>query len=440
MKSTNLQVLLSISDENCYLCGRIHILKFIDMEIITRKQYAQQLDSWIGKGLVIVLTGQRRIGKSYVLKDFIERHRQEAEANIIYIDKEKVTFKSITDNDALDCYVAEHFKDGMHNYILIDEVQDIKGWEYSVRSYRTEERTDVVITGSNSKMLSGELSTLLAGRYVELRIQGLSYAEFLRFHELPDSDETLWKYLTYGGLPGLRNIGINHEEMVWDYLSGVYNTIMLKDIVERHKIRNIPFLKNLLAFMADTIGKQNSASSITKYMKSQGEEISNNVVLNYSAYFAEAFLTCNVSRYDVHGKKLLESVGKTYFNDIGIRNFIVGGERDKDIEKLMENAVYQHLVRLGYHVNVGALRAGEIDFVCTRAASNSKPQLPAKTYVQVSYVIANEETHRREFGTLQNIPDSYPKYVISASPLLRSADSEGVAHLQLRNFLLNGFG
>lgn len=409
------------------------------MQIITREKYASQIDSWIGKEQIIVLIGQRRVGKSYVMKDFILRHQQESDANIIYIDKEKIAFKFITNNNDLDNFISERFNPTKHNYILIDEVQDIDGWEHTVRSYRTEDNTDIIVTGSNSKMLSSELSTLLAGRYIEIRIQSLSYNEFMQFHNLSDTDDTLWKYLSYGGLPGLRSIGLDNDDMVWEYLSGVFNTIILKDVIERHSIRNIPFLNNLITFIADTIGKLNSASSIAKYMKSQGEDISANVVLNYSSYFSEAFLTDNVLRYDIHGKKLLETTGKTYFGDVGLRNFIVGGEREKDIEKVMENVVYQHLIRLGYNVTIGQLRAGEIDFVCTRTSSKTGMANANKIYVQVSYIIASDETREREFGALHNIPDSYPKYVISATPLLRSSDYNGVMHLSLRKFLSGGF-
>lgn len=411
------------------------------MQIIERKQYSSQIDSWIGKEQIIVLTGQRRIGKSYVMKDFMQRHQQEDDANIIYIDKEKIAFKFITTNDELDEYIEKHFVQGKHNYILIDEVQNIEGWENSVRSYRTEDKTDIIITGSNSKMLSGELGTLLAGRYIEIHIQGLSYTEFMEFHNLPDSDETLWKYISYGGLPGLKAIGIDNYDMILEYMSGVFNTIMLKDIIERHKIRNTVFLNNLIAFLADTIGKLNSATSIAKYMKSLGEEISTKVVVDYVSYFTEAFLTNSVPRYDIHGKKLLEVTGKTYFGDIGLRNYIIGGERDKDIEKVIENIVYQHLIRLGYNVAVGQLRAGEIDFVCTKTTLGGLVTTEKrKIYVQVSYIIANDETRLREFGALQSIPDSYPKYVISATPLIRASDYEGITHLSLRKFLVDGFG
>lgn len=401
------------------------------MNIISRSLYANQVDTWIGKEQIIVLVGQRRVGKSFVLKDFVARHKYEDDANIIYIDKEKKTFNFIQTHEYLNLYIDEHFVAGKHNYILIDEVQDIAGWEHSVRSFRTEEETDIIITGSNSKMLSSELSTLLGGRYIQIHVQSLSYTEFLEFHQLQDSDDALWQYLNYGGLPGLRNIGLDNEDMVNEYLSGVFHTIMLKDVIERHSIRNMPFLNNLIAYMSDTVGKLNSATNIAKYMKSQGIDVSTNAVLSYMSYFEEAFLTYSVGRYDIHGKRLLESNDKCYFGDVGLRNFIAGGERQSDIEKVMENVIYQHLIRLGYTVKVGQLRAGEIDFVCMK--SNRK------AYVQVSYLIANDDTHQREFGNLRLIPDDYPKYVISASPLLKSSDYDGVTHLHIREFLKNGF-
>lgn len=407
------------------------------MHIITREQYAHQVDAWIGKEQIIVLVGQRRVGKSYIMKDFMMRHQQESDANFIYIDKEKITFKFITNHNELDDYISQHFVVGKHNYILIDEVQDIDGWEHSVRSFRSEANTDVIITGSNSKMLSSELSTLLAGRYVQIRVQSLSYQEFMQFHKLADSDETLFRYLSYGGLPGLCNIDLDNDNMIWEYLSGIFNTIMLKDVIERHNVRNITFLNNFISFLADTIGKLNSFSSITKYMKSQGEEISIKVIQSYYTYFAETFLTTYVPRYDIHCKKLLDTTGKTYFGDIGLRNFIIGGERENDIEKVIENVVYQHLIRLGYNVTIGQLRAGEIDFVCTQTTSHSTYH--NKVYVQVSYIIANDETREREFGALCNIHDAYPKYVISATPLIRTSDYKGIKHLGLRHFLQNGF-
>jgi predicted AAA+ superfamily ATPase len=400
------------------------------MDIITRRQYAEKVDSWLGKSHIIVVVGQRRVGKSYVLKDFILRHGSDPVANIIYIDKEKRKFGFLTNGDQLGDYIEEHFDSSRHNYILVDEIQDIEGWEQPIRSFRTEENTDIIITGSNSKMLSSELSTLLGGRYQEIYVQSLSYLEFLEFHGLPDNDDTLQAYLNYGGLPGLRMVGLESEEHVWEYLQGVFNTVMLKDVIERHKIRNIPFLNNLITFLSDTTGKINSATSISKFMKSQNLDVSANVILDYTRYYTEAYLVNEVRRYDIHGKKLFETNQKVYFGDVGLRNLIAGGEREADIEKVIENVVYQHLIRLGYQVFVGELRVGEIDFVCKK---------PNQTkYVQTAYIIDNEETRDREFGRLADIKDNYPKYVISMTPLVKSRDYDGITHLGLREFLKNG--
>lgn len=400
------------------------------MEILTRKYYADKVDSWIGKGNIIVLVGPRRVGKSYILKDFIERHSKEEDINVIYVDKEKKGFKSIKTKDDLDNYIESLYMPGKHNCILVDEVQQIEKFEESICSWYTEDNTDVIITGSNSKMLSGDLSTLLAGRYVEIRVHPLTYSEFLEFHGLEDSDDSLMKYLNYGGLPGLRQIGLDSDEHVWAYLSSVFNTIMLKDIIERHDIRNVPFLNNLIAFYADTTGKLTSANSISKYMKSQGESISSNLVLLYRSFYEEAYLLASVSRYDIHGKKILESNEKVYWDDLGLRNLKAEGGMDSYIEKVIENAVYKHLCYLGYKVQVGVLGAGEVDFVCTR---------PGETvYVQVTYLMGEQATRDREFGPLEKIRDNHPKYVISATPFLTSRDENGIKHISLRQFLNKG--
>lgn len=402
------------------------------MELITRNDYAQKVDSWLGKGQVIVLVGQRRIGKSCVLKDFIRKHQDDTDANFIYVDKEKKEFDSIKNYVQLNDYIASHYVEGKHNYVIVDEIQDIAEWERSVRSYRTENETDIIITGSNARMLSADLSTLLSGRYQEIHIQGLSYSEFLTFHQLVNSDESLFKYLKYGGLPGLRQVGIENAEQVSEYLGSVLNTVVLKDVVERNSVRNTVFMNNLLRYLADNTGKLCSANNISKYMKSQGDAISTNIVVDYASYFESAYLIDKVLRYDLHGKKILETNGKYYFEDIGLRNALAGiDSRENDIEKVIENVVYCQLLRMGYDVKVGQLQAGEVDFVCTKASE--------RIYVQVSYLIASKETVDREFGTLLNIRDSYPKYVISMSPLILRNSINGVIHLNLRDFLMNGF-
>ena len=401
------------------------------MEIVSRKKYASKIDSWIGKGQIIVITGQRRSGKSFVLKDFIQRHGEDESYNIIYIDKEKKDFDGIKTYTDLNAYIDSNFDSSKHNVILVDEIQDINEWERSVRSYRTEDNTDVIITGSNSRILSSELGTMIGGRYHDILVQPLTYREFLEFHNLKDSDDSLSKFINVGGLPGLRRIGLDDDEQVSEYIKSVFNTIMLKDVIERHDIRNIPFLNNLVAFLADNVGKLNSATSIMNTMKVQGQNVATKIILDYISFFSEAYLMSDIRRYDIHGKKELEYNDKVYFSELGIRNTIVGGERSKDIEKVIENVVYNQLVYDGFAVRVGQLRAGEIDFVCTKPGQ--------KVYVQVSYLIADEGTREREFGALKKIKDNYPKYVISMTPLVTRTDDDGIIHLGLREFLLRGF-
>ena len=404
----------------------------MNMDLISRPKYYNKLEKLLGKGVLIVLTGQRRVGKSYVMKELVARKGKEPDANVVYIDKEKTAFDCIATYKDLVTYVDGKIDKAKHNYILIDEVQEIKEFERGLRNYYGESHIDIVVTGSNSDILSSELGTMLSGRYVEVFIQGLSYTEFLEFHNLQDNEATVAKYLNYGGLPGLRPFGLDDPETIYDYLQGVYNTILVKDIIKRKKIRNVPFLENLIKFIADNIGKQMSASSIQNYMASNESEVSKNLVLKYMKAIHEAYLATAVSRYDIHGKKLLETNDKFYFGDIGIRNFITGGRRANDIEKIVENLVYQHMVRLGYEVKIGQLYSTEIDFVGTKGDD--------VVYVQAAYLITEEKTFNREFGNLMPIKDNYPKYVISMTPYMDSSKWKGIIHIPFAEFLKSGFG
>lgn len=400
------------------------------MESIERALYINQIEKHLGKGLIIVLVGQRRVGKSYMLRMVRDAKMSNSSNNVIFIDKEKRAFDTIKNYQDLNQYIEAQWVEGKHNYILIDEVQDIDEFERTVRSYRTEPDTDIIITGSNARMLSNELSTLIGGRYKEIYIQSLSYTEFLTFHKLADNDESLTLYIQYGGLPGLLRIGLNEDD-AREYQMDIYHTVLLKDVIMRNNIRNIPFLENLVRFLADNTGKLISANSIAKFMKSQGESITSSVIINYLSYLCEAYILHKVNRYDIHGKRLFETNDKFYFEDNGIRNAIAGGTREGDIEKVIENVIYQHLVRLGYKVCVGQLQAAEIDFVCTKTDGQ-------RAYIQASYIIADEATREREFGNLRAIKDNYPKYVISMTPLLTKNDYNGITHLHLRHFLTKG--
>ena len=399
------------------------------MELVSRPNYYSKVEKFLGKGILIVLTGQRRVGKSYVMRELVQR-KQTEDANIIYIDKEKAAFDFIANYKDLVAYIDEQRVPQKHTYILIDEVQEIEEFERGLRNYYDSPEIDIIVTGSNSDTLSSDLATLLSGRYVEIFIQGLSYEEFLVFHQLEDNDETLRKYINYGGLPGLRPMGLDDPEVIRQYLQGVYNTILVKDIVRRKKVRNVPFLENLIKYVGDNIGKPLSATNIQNYMTSNQNEVSKNLILKYLKATTEAFLVHNVTRYNLHGKKLLESNDKYYFGDVGLRNFIVGGRRANDIEKIVENLVYQHLIRLGYKVTVGQMYATEIDFVGTKGDDT--------IYVQASYLITEESTFEREFGNLKKINDNYPKYVISMTPFMDSSKYEGILHVPLAKFLKKG--
>ena len=400
------------------------------MGITRRQTYIDKIEKYLGKETIIVLVGQRRVGKSCILKMIRDDKMADSDNNVIYIDKEKWQYDAIETYRDLNEHIEKHWDNAKHNYILIDEVQDIKEFERSVRSFRTEPNTDIIITGSNARMLSNELSTLIGGRYKEIYIQSLSYNEFLEFHNLADNDESLSLYIQYGGMPGLAKIGLEEDD-AREYQTDIYHTVLLKDVIMRNQIRNVPFLENLVHFMADNIGKLISANSIAKYMKSQGEAITSTLVINYISFLCEAYILHKVNRYDIHGKRIFENNDKFYFDDNGVRNAIAGGTREGDIEKVIENIIYQHLIRLGYQVYVGQLQAGEIDFVCTKPEGQ-------RLYVQASYIIAEQATREREFGNLRSIKDNYPKYVISMTPLLAKNDDDGITHIHLRKFLREG--
>ena len=402
------------------------------MNAILRQSYLDKIEHHLGKDTIIILTGQRRIGKSYILRLFRNKVSKEAGANVIFIDKEKHEFDDIKTYRDLNAYIDERRNKAMKNYILVDEIQDIVEFEKSVRSYYEEPDVEIVVTGSNSKMLSRDLSTLIGGRYKEIYIQALSYEEFMLFHQLSDSDDTLAKYIQFGGLPGLVKMGLDEQD-AREYQMDVYHTVLLKDVIMRNRIRNVPFLENLVRFLADNSGKIISANSIAKYMKSQGDRITSTVIINYTKFLCDSYLIHKVNRYDIHGKKLFESNDKFYLEDNGLRNTLAGGSREGDVEKVIENIIYNHLIRLGYEVTVGQLQAGEIDFVC------KKPE-GQRVYVQASYIISDEATREREFGNLRAIKDNYPKYVISMTPLVGRQDSDGITHIHLRRFLTEGLG
>ncbi len=397
------------------------------MKILNRSYYCKRIKSFAGKGIIKVLTGQRRVGKSYILLQLMQEIQNEnPNANLIYINKEQEEFRFIIGEEELFAYLKDKIDKLKENYLFIDEIQDINGFEHVLRSLQAAESCDIFCTGSNAKMLSGELSTYLSGRYIEFRIHSLSYNEFLYFHSLPDEDNSLKLFLTYGGLPYLSRLKLN-DEMAFEYLRNVYSTILLKDVVSREGIRNVDFLETLVEYLSDNVGSLFSATNIHKFLKSQRIDISVSIIINYLKALRNAYIINKVSRLDVRGLKKFEVGEKYYFEDLGLRNCKQGLDFGRDIHKLMENAVYQHLRITGYDVYVGKFNKLEIDFVGVKDGN--------KVYVQVAYLIIDEKTHDREFGNLLKIDNNYPKYVVTMDTFNKSSNYEGIQHLHLREFL-----
>lgn len=394
-------------------------------KIIHRPSYMAKVAPFMRKNLIKVLMGQRRVGKSYLLFQLMEAIRkEEKQAHIIYINKEDLQFDFIKNASDLNEYVLSQLKTGERNYIFIDEIQDITDFEKALRSLLLDENNDLYITGSNAKMLSGELATYLSGRYIEVNVYSLSYPEFLVFHRLEDNDVSMMEYFKFGGLPYLINLPLTDQ--AFEYLKTVYATIILRDVVSRYNLRNSNFLEKLVQFLADNMGSLFSSKRISDFLKSQQTNIAPNQIRQYTGYLVNAGIIHEVSRYDVAGKRIFETGSKFYFENTGIRNAIIG-YNIRDMGKLLENIVYNHLIYLGYTVKVGWLHALEIDFIAQRSAE--------LLYVQVALKLDSESTIEREFGNLLKIQDNYPKMVVTNDHFSGNT-YQGVQHLYIRDFLL----
>lgn len=390
-----------------------------------RPIYLDRIRPHIGKNLIKVLVGQRRVGKSTLLLQLMDIIRNQNDvANIIYINKELFEHDNLRNYKDLMKVVQNQTNKNVKNYLFIDEIQDIENFEKAIRGLQAKGEHDIYITGSNAFLLSGELATYLSGRYVEFKIFGLTYNEFLTFHELPDSQETFLKYLRYGGLPYLINIALT-DDLVFDYLRNIYAAILFKDIVARHNIRNVSLLENLVNYVADNVGNLLSAKSISDFLKSQKVKVTPNVILSYLGFLEQAFFILKVNREELRGKKIFEIGQKYYLEDLGLRHALLG-YRVPDIGKILENIVYLHLVIAGYQVRIGKFQNKEVDFVCKRGDE--------KLYVQVAYLIADEATKKREFGNLELAYDNHPKFVVSMDENA-SGNVSGIKHVHVREFI-----
>lgn len=399
------------------------------IQLINRPNYTERIAPFINKNIIKVLTGQRRVGKSCILRQIQEHIKQtHPDSNTICINKELEEYSFIRTHEDLSKYVSEQLKEGVANYLFIDEVQDIQGFENTLRSLQAQDACDIFITGSNATMLSSELSTYLSGRYIEFHIYSLTYKEFLEFHKVDASTQSLRNYLTFGGLPYLSNLPLDRE-IVFEYLRNVYSTIILKDVVKREGIRNVDFLETLAIYTADNVGNLFSANNISRYLKSQHVNISALQVINYLKALQNAYLINKVRRIDVNGLRTFEIGDKYYFEDLGLRNCHFGFSMQKDIHKLMENAIFQHLSQQHYEVFTGQQAGGkEIDFVGRKGDE--------VIYIQSSYLLADEKTKEREFGNLQAIRNNYPKYVVSLDEWTSGSSVDGIKHVHLGEFLM----
>ncbi len=395
------------------------------MKLFPRHNYIKKIEPYYNKNIIKVLTGQRRCGKSYLLmliqNEIKEKHPL---SNIIYINKEKVVFDHIRTYKDLYEFVRQNTVEDRKNIVMVDEIQEIESFEKTIRDLNEDERYDVFCTGSNATLLSGELATLLAGRYIEINIYCLSYIEFLTFHELESSNDSLKKYLQFGGMPYLINFNFE-ADIVFGYLKTLHDSVVLRDVVGPNNLRDINLLERLLLFLADNIGSLLTASNISEYLKSQKISMSINTIMNYLKALENAFIIHRVSRYDIIGKKRFEVNDKYYFEDIGIRNAIVGFKQ-QDIGKILENIVYKYLRTKGYKVFVGKYKNLEIDFVAQK--------FDETIYIQVAYLLPTQETREREFGNLLKINNNYRKIVVSMDEFAQG-NVEGIEHLHILDFL-----
>lgn len=399
----------------------------IPKNIEVRNNYLTKVKPFIDQNLIKVFTGQRRVGKSYMLYqiiDYIQKTNSQ-KANIIYINKEDLTFSFIKNASDLNDYVIAQLETDKKNYVFIDEIQDILNFEEALRSLLLRSNIDLYCTGSNANLLSGDIAGKLSGRFIEINVYSLSYREFLQFHRLEQSAQSLDKYMKFGGLPYLKHLELQ-DEIVFEYLKNIYSTIVYRDIINRYSIRSTRFLEQLVQFLASNIGSIFSSKKISDFLKSQRVNISPYQVQTYIDYLAAAFLIQRAQRYEIKGKHIFEFGDKFFFENIGIRNGIAG-YTIADRSKIMENLVYNHLIAIDFDVKVGVLGNKEIDFVATKRGES--------IYVQVALSINNENTLEREFGNLLAINNQYPKYVITMEPF-KGATYQGIHSLSLEQFLL----
>ena len=396
--------------------------------MIKLKFYLEKIVKLIDTEDIKVITGVRRCGKTVLLKQIIDEleNRGIASENIIYMSFESSKYKNIRNDDDLDEFIFSKTNNlNGKIYLLFDEIQKVKNWEVSLNSYRVDLECDIYITGSNSQLLSGELATLISGRYISINMLPFSFKELIQYydemHENIDEIKLFEQYLSYGGFPGLLNYENEEKEK---YLYDLYSTIVLNDILYKNKVKDLDLLERLMEFMISNIGQLFSANSISKYIKNENRKTTPHTIINYMDYARNAFIFYQIKRENIKQKRKLLISDKYYLVDSGFY-FIFNGSTQRNWGQLLENIVFLELIRQGYSITIGKIQDLEVDFVC-RKANQIK-------YIQVSQSILDENTRKREFKSLEKISDSYPKYVISMDSFDFSAN--GIIHLNIIDFL-----
>ncbi|MBN1674701.1 MAG: ATP-binding protein [Kiritimatiellae bacterium] len=396
-----------------------------------RDIYMRRIRPFLGKPVVKVVTGMRRVGKSCFLRQVIDELKADGvpATSILYIDKESLEFEHVQTYRDLGALVEQALgKVKGAKFLFVDEVQEIQEWEKAIASIGGKGAVDVTLTGSNAHLFSSELATRLSGRYVEIPVYSLGFKEHLLFRggDRRSDEEEFRAFLRFGGLPAVHHLP-REEEIVYQYVSSIYSTVLLKDVVRRHEVRNVSLLERIAGFLFDNVGRVTSAKSIADYIKSQRLRASVETVQTYLSYFEQAQLAHRVARYDIKGRRQLELYDKYYLGDVGMRHAVLGFRED-ELSGVLENVVFLELRRRGYRVRIGKLREREVDFIAEREKE--------KLYVQVAYLLATPEVIAREFGVLKAVPDNYEKLVLSLDTQFGD-DLDGIRRRNLIEFLLD---
>ncbi len=397
------------------------------MKEIKRTFYLKKIKKYIDKPIIKIITGMRRVGKSTILKQIMKDIKKNKKGQIIYINKEDMKFDFIKTYKELNKYVIERIQKRGKTYLFIDEIQRIKQWEKTIVSLSLKKNIDIIITGSSSTMFSKELSSLLGGRYIEIPVYTLSFKEFLLFKKSNSIENNFNDFIKYGGLPGIHYFD-NDRESIKQYIDSIYNTIVLKDIIERYKVKNTFLLEKVFNFTVNNIGNFISARSIVRFLKSQNIKVGIETVLNYLHYFQTGYLIHKANRYDLEGKRIMEINSKYYVSDMGLVN-ILNNNPMKIMSGILENIIYLQLKTMDYKIYVGKYNNGEIDFI---AEKENK-----KIYIQVTLSLLDEKTREREYASLLKIKDNYKKLILSMDPVWQN-DYSGIEWQRIPDFLCAG--